>query len=82
MTTSLRFTWGIKRMNILLAAVAIYAVTMGDAFAYLDPGTGSIIIQGIIGAIAGGLVVGRMYWHKFKSLFSRAKPDGAAPTQR
>lgn len=69
-------------MNILLAAVAIYAVTTGDAFAYLDPGTGSIIIQGIIGAIAGGLVVGRMYWYKFKGLFSSSKPDGAAPTQR
>ena len=69
-------------MNILLAAIALYSLSMGDAYAYLDPGTGSIIIQGIIGAIAGGLVVGRMYWHKLKSLFSSSKPDGAAPTQR
>ena len=69
-------------MNILLAAIAIYAVSIGDALAYLDPGTGSIIIQGIIGAIAGGLVVGRMYWQKLKSLFSRAKAGGAAQTER
>ncbi len=69
-------------MNSLLAAVAVYALATGDAFAYLDPGTGSIIIQGIIGAIAGGLVVGRMYWHKFKGLFSRSKATGAAPGER
>ena len=69
-------------MNSLLAAVAVYALATGDAFAYLDPGTGSIIIQGIIGAIAGGLVVGRMYWHKFKGLFSRAKAGSPAQTER
>jgi hypothetical protein len=69
-------------MNILLAAVALYAVSISDAFAYLDPGTGSIIIQGIIGAVAGGLVVGRMYWHKFKSFFARSKASGVAQTER
>jgi hypothetical protein len=61
------------RANILLAALAVYAVSVGNAFAYLDPGTGSIIVQGIIGAIAGGLVVGRMYWQKLKGFFSRSK---------
>jgi hypothetical protein len=65
--------WGTMRTNILLAALAIYAVSMGNAFAYLDPGTGSIIVQGVIGAIAGGLVVGRMYWAKFKAFFTRNK---------
>ena len=69
-------------MNTLLAAVAVYALATGDAFAYLDPGTGSIIIQGIIGAVAGGLVVGRMYWHKFKSFFARSKASGAAQIER
>jgi hypothetical protein len=69
------------RANILLAAVAIYAVSIGNAFAYLDPGTGSIIVQGIIGAIAGGLVVGRMYWHKLKSFFSRTGASSAGSRQ-
>jgi hypothetical protein len=65
-------------MNTLIAALAFYSISIGNAFAYLDPGTGSIIVQGIIGAIAGGLVVGRMYWHKVKMFFSRGKtPDSA-----
>ena len=65
------------RTNILLAALAIYAVSMGNAFAYLDPGTGSIIVQGVIGAVAGGLVVIRMYWAKVKGLFSKKAADSA-----
>jgi len=29
---------------------------ISDAYAYLDPGTGSVIIQAVIGAIAGVLI--------------------------
>ena len=65
------------RTNIILSALAIYTVSIGNAFAYLDPGTGSLIVQGVIGAIAGGLVVGRMYWHKFKSIFTRSNTGDA-----
>jgi hypothetical protein len=69
------------RATILLSALSIYIMSMNPAFAYLDPGTGSIIVQGIIGAIAGGLVVGRMYWHKFKAFFSRTKAGNADSKQ-
>lgn len=40
------------------------------AFAYLDPATGSMILQAILGGVAGAMVVGRVYWHKIKSFFS------------
>ena len=40
-----------------------------NAFAYLDPGTGSIIIQGLIAGIAMIGVTARMYWHKLQSMF-------------
>jgi hypothetical protein len=42
-------------------------------FAYLDPGTGSIIIQAIIGAIVGAGVVVKVYWRKIRSLFGGKK---------
>ena len=38
------------------------------AYGYLDPGTGSLIIQGIIGSIAVAGFTIRLYWNKFKSL--------------
>jgi hypothetical protein len=46
---------------------------------YLDPGSGSFIIQLIL-AGALGLGVGiRMYWAKIKSLFGGKKSDPAQP---
>ena len=41
------------------------------AYAYLDPGTGSMILQLLLGGIAGALVVGKLYWQKLKDLFRR-----------
>ncbi len=43
-----------------------------DAAAYLDPGTGSLLLQGLIAGIA---VVGftiKTYWYKLRSLFGKA----------
>ena len=52
--------------SFLLIAFS-YAV---PAYAYLDPGTGSMILQLALGGIAGVLVVGKLYWYRLKSLFS------------
>jgi len=41
------------------------------AYAYLDPGTGSIILQAIIGFIAASITAISVYWIKFKSIISR-----------
>lgn len=40
--------------------------------AYIDPGSGSILIQVILASCLGGIVV---FWSKIKSLFIRKKPD-------
>ena len=40
------------------------------AFAYLDPGTGSILLQGIIAGVAGVVVVLKLYWYRIKNFFS------------
>lgn len=40
--------------------------TISDAYAYIDPGSGSIIIQGIIGALVGVGITIRVYWAKIK----------------
>ena len=48
------------------AALALFLVSTESAYAYLDPGTGSILLQGLIGAIAAGLAFFKFYWHKLK----------------
>jgi hypothetical protein len=49
----------------------IYAA---PAYAYLDPGTGSLLIQGIIAAIAAAGAAARFYWHRIVGLFRGNKP--------
>jgi hypothetical protein len=43
----------------------------GPAHAYLDPFTGSAILQLTLGAIAGLLVTAKLYWIKIKQLYMR-----------
>jgi len=35
----------------------------------MDPGTGSLLLQGLLGGIAGAAVFIRIYWHKLVSWF-------------
>lgn len=44
------------------------------AHAYLDAGTGSIMFQAIVGAAATGMLFGRAYLARLKSMFRRT-PD-------
>lgn len=54
----------------------IYAALLtGPAYAYLDPGTGSMIIQVLIGVIAGALVTLKLFWSKIKALFNGNRPS-------
>jgi hypothetical protein len=43
------------------------------SFAYLDPGTGSLMLQGIIGAIAVAMATGKMWWCHVKAIFAPKK---------
>ncbi len=52
------------------------------AYAYIDPGTGSYILQLILGAFLAGLFVVKLLWNKiksfFKNLFSREAHESDA----
>ena len=39
---------------------------ISDAYAYIDPGSGSLIIQMIIGALVGTGITLKIYWHKIR----------------
>ncbi len=43
--------------------------------AYLDPGSGSFMIQALIAALAGIGVTCRLYWTKIKSILGIATPN-------
>lgn len=58
----------------LLFTIMLFTVPQ-HAQAYLDPGTGSMILQGIVAAVA---VVGftlKNYWYKIRAIFGKTSPQ-------
>lgn len=52
---------------VLLGAVGVTS----PAYAYLDPGTGSMLVQMLLGGVAGAMVIGKLYWQQVKAFFGR-----------
>jgi hypothetical protein len=50
---------------------AIRIINLSSPKAYLDPGSGSFILQLILATLLGGLFLIRGYWTRVKSFFSR-----------
>ena len=65
--------------NIPMARVALSLLLLSlfpaQAQAYLDPGTGSIILQGIIAGIAVAWFTIKTYWYKLAALFGKKAPE-------
>jgi len=45
------------------------------AFAYLDPGSGSLIFQLIVGGVAGLILAVKIFWRRILSFFRLKKND-------
>ena len=43
--------------------------SISDAFAYIDPSSGTLIIQMLAGALIGAGIAIRVYWQKIKMKF-------------
>jgi len=52
---------------------------MDAVFAYLDPGSGSMILQAILGGVAGLLVALKMFGRRMVSFFTFWKRDEGEP---
>ena len=59
-----------KQYFLYLATVILFSLTV-PAYAYLDPGTGSIILQAILGFIAASLATLSFYWNKVKLFLNK-----------
>lgn len=48
---------------------------MSSIVGYLDPGTGSVILQAILGGVAAAAVSAKLWWHRVTSIFRRGDRD-------
>lgn len=53
----------------LVAFLLIFMMHTKSAQAYLDPGSGSLLFQIIVGGILSGLFAIKLYYRKIKSFF-------------
>lgn len=52
-----------------------------SSFAYIDPGTGSIILQAVLGAVLGIGIVVKTYWAKIVRVFKSGKNSDSNESQ-
>ena len=76
----------LKRMMSEMSSCALLAVLASllltrEAHAYLDPGTGSYILQILLAGLLGALVMLRVYWGKIVGVFSKGSSESEATAQ-
>ena len=64
---------------LALSALFLAVTASAPAYAYLDPGTGSMMLQLMLGGVAGAVVVGKLYLRRatdfFRSFGRRRTPE-------
>jgi len=54
----------------MVALVALLTLGATDnAYAYIDPGAGSMLLQMLVAGVAGALFTIRIYWQRVKAFF-------------
>ncbi len=62
----------IQKVLVFLSIILVLDSTQ-EAHAYLDPGSWSMILQLLLGGIAGATVVFKLYWQQFIGIFKSPK---------
>ena len=63
--------YSLAMFRAALIVVALLAAFERPAAAYLDPGTGSMLLQALLGGVAALGVVTRLYWHRLTAVFGK-----------
>lgn len=66
-----------KLVKPLILALFLVPIHVDSAAAYLDPGTGSLMLQSMLALFAGAAVTLKLYWAKLKSFFAHGKSSPA-----
>jgi hypothetical protein len=64
----------------VLAVLAVLLLLLGLpglAHAYIDPSAGSVLLQLLLGGLAGVLVALRLYWNRLSAFFRRRQVPAA-----
>jgi len=57
-------------LPLIFGISLLHVFTISDAYAYIDPASGSLVIQIIIGALVGVGITVKIYWYRLKGFIS------------
>jgi len=66
--------------HIVQQSISLFA-PLKKELAYLDPGTGSFLLQLLLATFLGGLFMIKTYWKRIKNFFSRLFSRNKADTE-
>ncbi len=60
-----------------LATIVLVLLVLGarPAHAYLDPASGSMILQVIVAAVAAVLITIKAFWHRIRGMFGSSRTE-------
>lgn len=64
-----------------LIILPLLMLVPNTSHAYLDPGTGSMVLQIILGGIAGLALFGRIFWRKLRTALFNKDRNPSEPEQ-
>ena len=62
----------------VVVVVLAFVSAASPAYAYLDPGTGSMLVSAVIGVAAALGLALKMFWYRIVGLFRGKRRSGAA----
>jgi hypothetical protein len=61
--------------RLVAVSLLLWSVPL-DAQAYIDPGTGSYLVQAIVAAVMGSAMAVKLYWRRIKAWLSGRSASG------
>jgi hypothetical protein len=59
-------------LHILMICLALFVYAV-PAYAYIDPGTGSVMLQAVVAGLFAAIFFVKLSWRKFTSFFSKRR---------
>lgn len=64
-----------KKVAVLLSVLWLLLFSTSSAYAYLDPGSGSMVLQALLGGVAGVAVMVKLFWHNIRGALRFGKKN-------
>ncbi|RPI52876.1 MAG: hypothetical protein EHM55_15410 [Acidobacteria bacterium] len=69
-----------KKASLLLVLYFVW-LSEKQVDAYLDPGSGSMLVQLLLGGVAGAAVIVKLGWQRFRDMFRSSSAGKTKPNE-